>query len=234
MDRISRKDLKTDKFAEEVTHTVEYLSEHKKALLRWGGAAVAIVVIAVAVWAWRNYAKAQRQEELVQALRIQAANIGPPTGNPFLLSYPTAAEKEAAAKKAFSDIIAKHPGTEEAYVARFYLGVIAADAGRIQEAQKAFEDVMANAKAPMASVAKLALAQLLQAQNKLPEAEKLLRELMQKPTELVSKEQATIALARVLAETNPGEARKLLEPLRTARGPVSRAALNALAELSTR
>ena len=51
---------------------------------------------------------------------------------------------------------------------------------------------------------------------------------------LVSKEQATIALAKVLAKKNPAEARKLLEPLRAERGPVSRAALTALGEMSAR
>ena len=48
------------------------------------------------------------------------------------------------------------------------------------------------------------------------EAEKLLRSLIDDPTILVSKEQATIALAKVVAKKNPAEARKLLEPLRAA------------------
>jgi len=56
--------------------------------------------------------------------------------------------------------------------------------------------------------------------------------LIDDPTILVSKEQATIALAKVLAKKNPAEARKLLEPLRAERGPVSRAALTALGEMS--
>ena len=49
-----------------------------------------------------------------------------------------------------------------------------------------------------------------------------------KPTVLVSKEHATIVLARLLAPSRPAEARKLLEPLRTARSVISRAALTAL------
>jgi hypothetical protein len=38
-------------------------------------------------------------------------------------------------------------------------------------------------------------------------------------------------LARVLAKSRPAEARKLLEPLRTERGPVSRAAITALNDI---
>jgi DNA-directed RNA polymerase subunit F len=47
----------------------------------------------------------------------------------------------------------------------------------------------------------------------------------------VSKEQAQIALAQVLAKANPQEARKLLEPLRSERAAISRNALTLLAEL---
>jgi hypothetical protein len=63
------------------------------------------------------------------------------------------------------------------------------------------------------------------------EAEKLLRSLIAKPSAFVSKEQATIALAELLASRNPAEARKLLEPLRSARPAISQAAIAALGAL---
>ncbi len=234
MDRISRKDLKTDKFAEEVTHTVEYLGEHRRSLMLWGGIALGVIVIALGVWMWRSHSHTKRQELLTEALRIQNANIGAASGNPLLLTFPTQEERDKAATKAFQEIISKYPSSNEAYISRYYLGIIAADQGRIVDAQKAFEEVAARADKETASLAKMALAHVLRAQNKLPDAEKLLRELIDHPTALVSKEQATITLGRLLADVNPAEARKLLEPLRGSRGPVSRAALNALGEMSTR
>ncbi|HVP00217.1 MAG TPA: hypothetical protein VMT15_19235, partial [Bryobacteraceae bacterium] len=57
------------------------------------------------------------------------------------------------------------------------------------------------------------------------------RDLMDHPTEFVSKEQATISLARFLAPKKPAEARKLLEPLRTQPGAVSQVALTLIGEL---
>jgi hypothetical protein len=54
---------------------------------------------------------------------------------------------------------------------------------------------------------------------------------MEHPTIFVSKEQATLALAKGLMTTKPAEARKLLEPLRATRGPASQAAIQAFAEL---
>jgi len=82
-----------------------------------------------------------------------------------------------------------------------------------------------------AALARLSLAQIYESQGKSGEAEKLLRHVVDNPTTLVSKEQATISLAKVLAKTKPDEARKLLEPLRTERSAVSRAAIQAISDL---
>jgi len=54
---------------------------------------------------------------------------------------------------------------------------------------------------------------------------------MDNPTVFVSKDQAAIVLARMLAPTKPAEARKLLDPLRAKPGPVSQTAIQAYAEL---
>jgi prepilin-type processing-associated H-X9-DG protein len=80
-------------------------------------------------------------------------------------------------------------------------------------------------------MAKLSLAQVYFLDGHVSQAEALLRALIAHPTLFVSKEQATLALASGLAKTNPGEARKLVEPLRTSRSAVSAAALELYGEL---
>ncbi len=62
----------------------------------------------------------------------------------------------------------------------------------------------------------------------------MLRDVVAHPSVLVSKDQATIALARVIAPKNPQEAQKLLEPLRTVSGATGQAAMNALSEITTK
>ena len=82
------------------------------------------------------------------------------------------------------------------------------------------------------SLAKFALAQINASQGKLPEAEKLLKELEDNPTALVSKEQAMVERAILLGKSKPEDARKILEQLRTSeRSAVSRSALTTLSEL---
>jgi tetratricopeptide (TPR) repeat protein len=231
VDRAHRRELKHDKFVEQVGHSVEYAAEHKSQFAKYGAAALGVLVLALAWYFYSNGQAAARQQALREAMRIQEAQIGP-GGNEFVVSFPTQAEKDAALVKAFTDVATKYSGSDEGAIAQYFLGIAAADQGKLPEAEKYLKAAVDAADEVYASQAKLSLAQVYEATGRVPEAEKLLRSMINDPTILVSKEQATVALARTIAKTNPAEARKLLEPLRQERGPVSRAALSALGEIS--
>ncbi len=231
MDRITRKELKSDKFAMEVGHTVEYVSEHRKQFVRYGSVALAVVVVVLGVSLYTRHQRAARQELLKAALRIQEANVGPPSGNEYLLTYPTQEERAKSASKAFSEVATKYPGSDEGTIAHYYLGVIAADDGKLNDAEKEWKTVVDSGNENYASLVKLALAQAYAATGRVADAEKVLRGLMEKPTVMVSKEQATLLLGQILAPTKPAEARALIEPLRSQRSAISRAAINALADM---
>jgi predicted negative regulator of RcsB-dependent stress response len=233
VDRLTRKELKRDVFAQEVGRTVTFMEQHRRPFL-WGTAAALIALLLLV--GWRYYSRHQhqiRQQELADALRIQNTAVGAESGNPALPTFRTVEERRRAATKAFETLAAKFPGTDEAVIARYYLATIQAEQGKADEAARLFQEVASSKNREYASLARYALAQLYAQQGKLADSEKLLRELMEHPTVLVSKEQATITLARVLARSKPEEARKLLEPLRTRPGAVSRAALAALGEIAT-
>ncbi|MBS1859787.1 MAG: hypothetical protein JST11_30730, partial [Acidobacteria bacterium] len=108
---------------------------------------------------------------------------------------------------------------------------IKADQGKLAEAEKIFQEVADKGNENYASLAKYSLAQIYFSDGRSQQGEKILRELMAHPTIYVSKEQATIALARFLGPKNPAEARKLLEPLRNAPDAVSSVALTMIGEL---
>lgn len=231
MDRLTRKELKSDRFATEVQHGVEYVNEHRKQLIRWISIGAGLLVAILAVYLYMQHQHTVRQEALAAAFKIQNAAVGP-AGNEFMQTYPTQAEKDQAAVKAFTEVATRYPGTEEGEIAEYFLAAIAADKGNMQEAERRFKMVADSSNAAYASLAKLALAPIYQSQGKGAEGEKLIRSVIDKPTVLVSKEQATIALARLISATKPQEARKLLEPLRAnERAAVSRAALTALSDL---
>lgn len=231
MDRATRKGLKSDKFALEVQHGVEYVTGHRQMLMRWGTVAAVAIVAVLAVYLYLKYQGGVRQEAFQAADRIEAATVGP-AQNEYAMTFPTQADKDKASDKVWSDLAAKYPGSQEGVIAQFYLGGHAADKGNLQEAAKRFQMVIDDGGSNYASLAKLALAQVYASQGKIDDARKLLQSLIDHPSATVSKEQATITLAHILAPTNPQAARKLLEPLRASeRAPVSRAALTAISEL---
>lgn len=231
MARLTRKDLKTDKFALEVGHTVDFFEHHRKEAFRYGGAVLVVAVIVLAASLYRNHRHDARQEALANAILAQEAPVG--GGSPGTpLQFATQDAKSAEATKRFTELIAKHSGSDEATISEYYLAAIASDAGKIAEAEKRYQSVVDNGDAKYGSLAKMALAQLYFVDGHDAQGEQILRDLMVNPTIFISKESATIALARGIARTKPAEARKLVEPLRTSRSAVSQAAINLFGELS--
>ena len=230
MDRVHRHELKHDKFVEQVGHTVEYAAEHKQQVVRWTLIGVAALFVILGFYWYTRYQAGQRQDAFREAIRVQEAQVGQ-TSSPFFTTFATEAEKQKAVDKAWNDLANNYSGSAEAAIAHYYMGVNAADRGNTQEAEKHFKQVADSGKDAYASQGTLALAQIYESTGRTAEAEKLLRGLIDDPTIMVSKEQATIALAKLLSKTRPADARKLLEPLRTERGAVSRAAITLLSEM---
>jgi len=232
VDKHTRKELKSDKFALEVQHSVEYVSVHRQQMMRYGAPALALVLIVAGVFYYRNYQHNARQEALHQAMRIQNAQIGP-SQTEYVITFPTAEARKVAVMKSWQDLAAKYSGSEEGRIAEFFLGTNFADGGNLAEAEKHFKASIDSSDEAYASMSKLALAQVYAGEGKVKEGAALLQSLIDHPTVLVSKETATLALADLLKTTDLPRAKKLVEPLRTStRGAVSRAAITLDSELS--
>lgn len=228
MDKLTRKELKTDHLVEEVEHGVEYVSGHKSQFVKWGIAAAVVLVAAIGGYAYLQNQKSARMDLLNKAYLIHNTPAGPAQEGGVKPPYASEAERDLAAAKAFAEVATKYGSSDEGYIASYFLGTLAADEAKWSEAERQLSDVANNAPAGTASLGKFALAQVYGAQDKIADAEKLLRAIIEKPTELVSKEQATLTLGRYLLKSKPDEAKKLLEPLRTSSPAVSRAAVVAL------
>lgn len=234
MDRLTRHDLKTDKFVEEVGQTVHFLEAHRSQAIRYGGIALAVLLVAGGGYWYMQNQKALRQQALYNAMETYNARVMPEAPPEGMKAFKSQAEKDAALAKELGEVMAKYSGSDEADVATYLSGVAAADAGRLDEAERHLKAAAGGGCDDYASLAKLSLAQIYTTGGKTAEAEKVLREVIAKPTILVTKEQATLNLARLLAKSKPEEAKKLLEPLRTAPGSASRAAIQAYAEIGTK
>jgi hypothetical protein len=232
LDKVHREKLKHDKFAEQVGHTIEYATDHRSEVVKWGGIGLGALVVVLGIYLYFDHAATVRAQDLTAAMRVQDAQLGPTGGSDFILTYPTQAEKNAAIEKAFTNVADKYPNKREGQIARFYLGVLNADQGKMAEAEKYWKSVSDSGDADLASQARLSLGQLYDTQGRSADAEKILKLVVDHPTIMVSKEQAIIALAHAIGKTKPDEARKMLEPLRSERSAVSRMAITAVGELS--
>jgi predicted negative regulator of RcsB-dependent stress response len=228
--RITRKELKTDKFALEVEQTVDFFEEHKQDLVRYGGIVLAVAALIFGYNFYSRHQHAKREAALYHAIQVEEAPVGPQTPGANM-NFPTQEAKDQTALKAFTDVRAAYSSSAEGEIALYYIGSIYADQGKLAEAEKSFKEVADKGDDKYSSLAKLSLAQIYFGDGRDQQGQALLRELMEHPTIFVSKEQATITLARYLIAKNPAEARKLLDPLRAQPGPVGQTAMTLFAEL---
>ena len=229
MSRITRKELKTDKFALEVEHTVSLFEEHRQEIVRYGTIAAVIVALIVGYSVYSRSQHAVREQALAHAIEVQEAPVGASASGG--MSFPTQEAKDAEAIKVFSDVKNKYSGSSEGQIASYYLASIAADQGKMAEAEKGFQDVAQHAEAGYASLAKISLAQIYFSDGRNAQGEGILRDLMAHPTAFVSSDMATINLAKhYVAVKNTAEAKKLLDPLKSKPG-VGQVAVGLLGDL---
>ncbi len=229
MSRITRKELKTDKFALEVEHGISFFEHHKSEAVKYGAIAIGAIVLIAGYTIYQRGQHNTRQAALAAAIRVQEAPVGQ-SGNGGL-AFPTQEAKDQESVRVFTELETKHSASAEGEIAQYYLGSIKADQGKLAEAEKLFQEVAQKGDEKYASLSKLSLAQIYFADGRADQGEKVLRDLMANPTVFVSSEQATISLARLLASKKPAEARKLLDPLRNRAGNVGQVALTLLSEL---
>ncbi len=226
---ITRKELKQDKFAVEVAHGVDYFAGHRKNFFLYGGIAAGVALVAAGVFYYHNQQVTQRNQELGNAMVLSNAAVGAPSpsGAP---TFATEQAKTAAVAKAYQKVMSDFPGSQEAYVAEYMLASQSADSGKTDDAVKKYRDVADHADPNYASLAKFAISQIESSTNP-ADAEKLLKDLMDHPTDLVSKSQATISYARLIAPSRPDEARKLLTALMNPPSDISAIASAAMESL---
>ena len=228
---LSRKELlKQDQFSVQVGHSVDFLGAHRKQTMLYGGIVLALALIVWGGFYYRSSQKATREAALGEAITLTTAPVGgqaPPSGP----SFATDGSKKDAVTKAFTDIISKYGGSDEAYVSEYYLASMDADGAKLDDARKRYQDVADHAAAGYASLARLALAQIDIAESRVTEGEAAFKDLIAHPTDLVSKDQATIAYARAISQAKPDEARSLLKPLTDAKSEITPIAMQVMADI---
>jgi len=137
MDRQHRRDLKHDRFVDEVGSLTSKARENQRLLMLTTAVVVAVALITYGIYFYRTNHERQAQDALSQAIDaidsplIQAG--APP--NP-LAKYKTEEERTSRSEAMFRDVQKKYPGTNAADVADLYLARIDASRGDTVNARK--------------------------------------------------------------------------------------------------
>lgn len=141
MDRQHRRDLKHDRFVDEIGSLSSKARQNQRFLVTVTGAAVALAVIIFGVYFYRSTQEQKAQVLLGQAIETIESPLAPPAGGQPVpnAKFKTEADRTAAAEKQFKEVVAKYGSSDAADVANLYLARIEASRGEIAPARKKLE-----------------------------------------------------------------------------------------------
>ncbi len=217
MARLKRQELKHDEFIDSFDELYLYVEEHGRLLVI---SAVAIVLAGGALGGFYWYSRQQEHQAnaaLGAALMTFETPVQaglPPLPGETRKSFASDQEKFTAAEKEFADLRADFPGTRAALFAKHYQALCQWEKGEHDSALAGLEELTRAADPNVAALAKLHLAGYYETLGRAAEAEKLYRDLADHPAVTVPRATALLALAQLVSNRDPAEARRLLEEVK--------------------
>lgn len=197
----TRHQMKQDRFSkatfEAAEKTVHWSQEHQGKLIAAAIAVVAIGAIAFGGWYYINSQDEKASLDLATAVRTLETPLRPAgtPAEPGFPSYDSETARAAAARKQFQEIADKYSQTRTGKMARYFVGVTAAQMSDYATAERNLQEAAGSSDAQLASLGKMALASVYRAEKKDAQAIDIYKQLIDKPTELVSKVTAQLELA---------------------------------------
>jgi tetratricopeptide (TPR) repeat protein len=214
----TRHQLKQDRFSkatfEAAEKTVHWSEEHKTKLIVIVIAVVVIAAIAFGAWYHVNTQDEKASAELSTAVRTFETPVRPAgvPAQPGYDSFASAQERATTARKQFQEIADKYPRTHTADMARYFVGLASAQLGDNAAAERSLQEAAGSRNADLAALGKFALASVYRAENKDTQAIDLYKQLIDKPTIVVSKATAQLELAEFYeSRQKPDEAKKIYD-----------------------
>lgn len=213
---ISPKELKRDRFVETVEHGAEYAFTHARNV--WLTAGAAALVLA-AVLGWRFWSAQQSQKASValdDAMKTFQARIRTPgePEEPGEVTFVVEKIKYQEARKKFDAVAHDYSLTPQGTMARYYSALCSTHLEEVDKATADLRSLADGSNAEVASLAKLSLADISARTGKIDDAAKILSGLIDKPTSLVPKPRAQLALADLYRKSKPAEAAKLYQQVK--------------------
>jgi hypothetical protein len=216
-EHLSRKELRTDEVRETLAHGAEAVLTHQRLVAYLVGIAL---VVGLSVFGWRFYTERQTVKagaEFSDAMKIFQARIRAPgePAEPGEITYVAEKNKFEDALKKFNEVADHYPRTRPGQLARYYAALCLERLTRNEEAHKGLETLVGGGDEDFAGMARFELAQFDDRTGKGDEAVTLYRQLIANPSALVPKPVVMLALASHYSKSNPAEAAKLYNQIKT-------------------
>jgi len=212
----TRHQLKEDRFSkatlEAAEKTVTWGQEHQGKIVVVAIAVAVVAAIGAGAWYYISSQDEKASFELATAVRTLDTPLRP-AGTPEQPGFPSfesTTARATEARKEFQAIVDKYPQTHTGKVARYFVGLCAAQLGDNATAEHNLQEAAGSSSADLASLGKFALAGVYAGEKKDAQATDLYRQLIDHPTVLVSKVTAQFELASFYAShQKPDEARNI-------------------------
>ncbi len=214
----TRHQLKQDRFSkvtiEAAENAAHWTVEHQAKLIAAVIAVVVIAAIGFGGWYYVNTQDEKASAELSTAVRTFETPVRPAgvPAQPGYDSFASDQERATAARKQFQSIVDSYPHTHTAEMARYFVGLASAQLNDNAAAERSLQEVAASSNADLAALGKLALASVYRTENKATQASDLYKQLIDKPTIVVSKVTAQLELAGFYeSQQKPDEAKRIYD-----------------------
>lgn len=209
--------LKQDQFVTTTASGLEWASENRKSVVTTVLillAAIVLLVVAGIVWAHRTQAAATAFGNAMNVYETPIATPGEPLP-PGTKTFPSATERAKASNTAFLAVANQYGFTADGKNALYFAGITSIEAGQTQTAEDTLKKVANGWDSQLASLAKLALADLYRQTGRDPQAIDLYNQLTAKPTDSVPAGLAQLQLAGLYtAEGKIDQAHKVYAQLK--------------------
>jgi TolA-binding protein len=211
VDTQTRHALKHDRFVDSTNATLDWATENRGTLIRYGIIGLAVIALIIAA-IWTYAVRQQKAQDLLgQALSIYETPLRVP-GEPADQaqgSFDSAAARAKAAYPLFKKTADEYGWLRPGEDARYFAGLADMDMG---DQAKAESDLKKAAKAHdgnIAALAQMALASLYVQTNRTSQAMDIYNKLIQHPTATVPASAAQLELASLYENTNPDKAKQI-------------------------
>jgi predicted negative regulator of RcsB-dependent stress response len=203
---------KEDPFIHSTQASLDWIAENRAKALRISIGVlvvIALVIAGIVVYEQRSAAAANAFGSAVSVYSTPITDPAQPTP-PGMKTFATAAERAKAANPLFEDVAKRYGSTTAGQNALYFAALTAAEMGNNAGAEAGFRKAGDLHDANLASLAHLALANLLTQHGQTGEAIKLYQDLINHPTSTVPAATAQLQLAQLYeANNNAAEANKI-------------------------